>query len=453
MQRRQFLLASALGCVANPVWAQANDFRALVAVVLDGGNDAFNSFVPSDSTRYEAYARARGAVALPRAELVPLTAELSLHPRLQPLAGLWNAQQLAIVHNVGPLARPTNGEDLAAWDARGDYVLLPDALYSHFHQICLWEAGGVRAAQPYSWIARLTQRLSVRSSTFSLAGNRRLTAGLPGGALALPLPGVGYDAGALNHPLGDVRGRKRRAAFDALLAATDTDNQLRRAFANQQRTALLYARELDALLRQAPGPSGTPDAANPELSEAFGHFWGAAGGTLSRQLYQVAKTLKSRALVGGSRHFYVVVLGGFDTHAQQRRLQDPLLAELARALTAFQTALERLGLHQQVTTFTLSEFGRTLVANGSAGTDHGWGGDQLVLGGAVLGGRSVGQYPSLHLGASDDTGFGRWIPSSAVDQYAATLLRWWGADEPTLDAVFSNLRNFPRRDLGFMRPD
>jgi uncharacterized protein (DUF1501 family) len=234
------------------------------------------------------------------------------------------------------------------------------------------------------------------------------------------------------------------------MLANESSNAIHRAYVVQQRSALRYATQLDELMRQAP-TGGNADPVNGELSSAFGHLIGPKGGYLSKQLYQVAKMIKHRSTLGGTRHLYLVMLPGFDTHARQRNVQDPLLGELATAVGGFQAAMQAIGAWNQVTCFTISEFGRTVSANASSGTDHGWAGDQIVLGGAVEGGRSFGRYSSLQPGGIDDAGHGRRIPSTSVDQYAATLARWWGIDDAGLTKIFPNLANFASRDIGFFR--
>ena len=191
---------------------------------------------------------------------------------------------------------------------------------------------------------------------------------------------------------------------------------------------------------------------------------GSVTNPLGSQLYQVARFVHARATVRGSRQIFFVQLGGFDTHAGQVGASAldgehaAVLGTLATAMAAFWQALKAIGMTDRVTLFTQSDFGRTFAPNQTQGTDHAWGNHHLVLGGAVAGRRSYGTYPTLALGGPDDVGVddwelqGRWIPTTSVDQYAATLLRWWGLAEPQLDAVRPNLRNFgAARNLGFMR--
>jgi uncharacterized protein (DUF1501 family) len=183
---------------------------------------------------------------------------------------------------------------------------------------------------------------------------------------------------------------------------------------------------------------------------------------LPRQLYQVAKLIAANATVQGNRQIYFAQLGGFDTHGNQIGADSlvgqhaNLLKSVGDALACFYNAMKALGMADAVTAFTQSDFGRTFTINNSSGTDHAWGNNHLVVGGAVRGGLTYGTYPQLVLGGPDDVGQdswelqGRWIPTTGVDQYAATLLGWFGASEGQLDAVLPNLRNFTTRRLGFL---
>jgi len=202
----------------------------------------------------------------------------------------------------------------------------------------------------------------------------------------------------------------------------------------------LAVRSSEALAGALSGDNGIIDAA----------FAGVSSG-LADQLYQAAKLIAARTALGVSRQGFFTQMGGYDTHNEQRGELARRYDELGPALAAFQRALDGLGVAGEVTTFTLSDFNRTFRVNANAGTDHAWGGLQLVLGGAVRGGAMYGTYPDLTLNGPDDASdYGAWIPTASFDQYGATLARWFGVPVEALQAVFPNLASFPVKDLGFL---
>jgi len=451
MNRRQILKSlvgggalSALGglemLLATPAYAQSTSgYRALVCIGLYGGNDGANMVVPIDAA-YDAYAAVRGTLAIPKASLAPIGSAFGLHPALAPLAQYWSNGKLAPVFNVGPLARPTTRAQLVAGSAS-----LPDNLFSHSDQQNLWESGGASVLGRTGWGGRLMESLgSDPVIAFGDAG--RLGVGASRTTLALPGPGSNFA------PSGSFTGThvKRRAALDTL-ASTPRSNQLVAAFANIQKTALARSASLGSVIQISP----TTTPGDP-LNALFGNLQGEFNTGIAKQLYQVAKMLRERATVGGSRHVYMVSQTGYDTHNDHLARQGTLLGQLAPALVAFQTALAQLGLEDSVTSFTLSDFGRTLKPNASAGTDHGWGNHHFVLGGAVKGGKTYGSFPSLTLGGADDYGVnnwewqGRWIPGTAVDQYVGTLAAWMGLSEAQILSMLPQLGQFSTRNLGFV---
>ena len=174
--------------------------------------------------------------------------------------------------------------------------------------------------------------------------------------------------------------------------------------------------------------------------------------TLGRQLEQVAKIIKVKSALGIKRQIFFCSLDGFDHHTNQLADQNRLLADLNAALGAFYDATIELGVSDSVTTFTESEFGRTLQGSAGVGSDHGWGSHHIVLGGAVKGGDLYGRFPTLALGGPDDTASrGVWIPTTSLDQYGATLASWLGVTASGLATVFRNLSNFTPANLGFLQ--
>lgn len=470
-RRRRFLrsgsaLAAALGSgtlgnlLLGARSARAADYKALVCVFLYGGNDGLNTIVPTDDTRYGQYSGVRRALAIPRSELVTLGGiDYGLHPALSALAGAWNAGHLAPVFNVGPLYQPlTKAQFRAAADSS---ALIPDNLFSHSDQQVLWESGTTDSQERTGWGGRAAATLATANPVISVGGTPRFGQSALVPPLVLPGPGSTFGVHGMQPQDPEwAPMAARKAAIDALYAESQ-EVELADVYTQMQRDAFAVSERLAAIVKTQPGDAG----ASAAIDSAFASLIDGSELTtgLASQLYQVAKLIEANATVQGDRQIFFVELDGFDTHGNQIGSgptvgqHAELLAELGDALAAFHQAMTTLGLADAVTSFTQSDFGRTFVPNNSSGTDHAWGNQQLVLGGAVHGGTSYGSYPQLVLGGEDDVGVeswelqGRWIPTTSVDQYAATLLRWFGASDAQLDAVLPNLQNFGAdRTLGFV---
>jgi uncharacterized protein (DUF1501 family) len=416
----------------------AADYKALVCVFLYGANDAHNTVVPYDAASYAGYATVRGALAWQAAELAPLAPtvplpsgrQVALPNALAPLATLFAAGQCAVVANVGPLVVPT---DRTSFNARS--VPLPPKLFSHNDQQSVWQASAPEGAK-VGWGGRIGDLLASNNANQlftcnSLTGN------------AVFLSGQTVQPFAIDPAQGSI-------PFSALTAGTLYGSA---AGVNALRTTLtrsrthLFESDLRAINQRSIDSNtalATALAAAPALTTTF-----PAGNTLAAQLAMVAKVVSVSAELGAKRQVFMVSLGGFDTHSNQDTTHPALLTQLAAAIDAFQKAMVELNAAQKVTLFTASDFGRTLTINGD-GTDHGWGGHHFVVGGAVKGKQVVGSYPDLTSNASTDAGNGRLIPTTAVEQYAATLARWMGVADSDLPLVLPNLGNFATRDLGFM---
>ena len=410
--------------------AAFDDYKALVCVFLYGGVDGNNLVVPLDAAGYAQYAGVRtpaSGVNLPQGELLPIqpanaATPYGLHPDLSDIHPLFAQGRLAVLANVGPLNVPTTRANY--------YSDRPSNLFSHSDQQNQWQSSVSDGPSASGWGGRIADRLAGANGTFpvvtSIAGSSLFIAG--GTAMPLALPATGGLA---------LQASDARIAGVESANAADRDNAYDRAAGEIFSQGVALARVVNPVL-SAPTSAVTP------------YFNGLSSG-IAQQLQQVARLVEARAVTGAKRQVFFVSLGGFDTHANELNTLATLLGQLSPALRAFHDTMGALGVGERVTTFTLSDFGRTLQPASGGGTDHAWGNHHFILGGAVRGGRLFGTYPTLARAGPDDADTsGRWIPTTSVEQYGATLARWFGLAEPDLAAVFPRLSRFAPGDLGFL---
>ncbi len=413
------------------VAAGASDYRALVCLFLFGGNDGNNTVVPYDD--YASYQQVRGsAINIPKTELLQIAAPsqgatFGLHPALAEVQSLYAQGKAAILTNVGTLVQRITRSEYLAGGPR------PDSLYSHSDQQGQWQSAIVRGTDPTSqsgWGGRTADA----------------AAGLAGGAFPMVVSVAGiplFTTGASSRPFvpgsglqgygTDALAKARYTALRALLTL-DTSNTLVSAAGAIGASAIDNSNTLNAAL-----------AAAPALATPF------PPSSLGKQFQQIARILSVRSALGMKRQIFFASLNGFDTHTDELATQQTLLTEVSQALGAFYAATVELGIADAVTTFTLSDFGRTFEPASGGGTDHAWGSHHFIVGGAVKGGDFYGTYPTLALAGPDDASFeGRWIPTTAVDEYGATLAQWFGVSGAGLSSVFPNLGRFASGGLGFM---
>jgi uncharacterized protein (DUF1501 family) len=418
----------------------ASDYKALVCLFLQGGNDANNLIIPVDATSYAAYAAARSNLALPVAGVLPITPRTSdgrswgLHPALAEIQGLFGAGKAGIMANVGSLVQPTT---LAQYKASS--VPLPRQLFSHSDQQVQWQSSIPDKVPVTGWGGRLADLVNAfntnnqLSMSISLAGTNFFQVGTSVSQYAISSSGAVTFAGTTggNNPL---RYTAQKDLFNAAQPALfDT------AFAGLSSASIANSDLVNTVLATAP-----------VITTAFPNT------TLGNQLKMAAKLISTSGSFGLKRQVFFCQVGGYDLHAGQVSAADPLtgshatlFTQLSQALSAFYNATVELGVANQVTTFTASDFGRTYSSNGD-GSDHGWGNHQLILGGAVKGGDIYGRMPVLTVNGPDDTGRGRWIPTTSVDEYAATLASWFGVSGTNLPVVLPNISRFAHPNLGFL---
>ncbi|MBK6725850.1 MAG: DUF1501 domain-containing protein [Xanthomonadales bacterium] len=425
------------------------DYRALVCVFLYGGNDSFNMVVPRDVSAHATYTATRSGIAVPRSQLVALTPTASgaayglhpgvvtgtgtpPHPSVSTLAGLFNQANspLAIVANTGPLLYPVTKTQY-----QNESVPVPPQLFSHEDQATYWQTPTANSLDRMGWGGLLADRFGASNTNQNLAmtistdGENVLESGED--VVPYFLNAWGVDRISNIDPTWSDPTDRRAALYQLLNAPLS--HPLERTYANGfKRTVSNYEQVISAL------------AAAPDFDAVFGTD-ASIEDYLTRQLKMVARLIAVRDTLQMQRQIFFVGLGGFDNHDTQLADHPGLIRAIANGLTKFYQATQTMGIADQVTTFTASEFGRTLTNNGD-GTDHGWGGHHLVLGGAVNGGQFYGRFPSLAASASnpDDAGWGQIIPTTSVDQYAWTLARWYGLpdDAGGRGLVFPNVTRF-----------
>ena len=452
-----------------------SDYRALVCIFLNGGNDGNNTVIPNhnDSTisNYGVYSAARSSLGLsiPQANLantaisVPRMSNLSygLHPGLGvlPLSGtfvinrgiheLWGMGKMAIVANAGTLVAPMTRTQFL-----NNSVKKPYLLFSHPDQITQAQGGRSDLPSLTGWAGRIADlRNTVDNPSglipmiTSIAGAQLFTNGITTHPIGLPdsatNPGVALTPAGFSNNAAD---NARKAAFNALRGIDLSSNVV--AAASQVTDAAISA--------------GTALQTSQNTTVPFPDT------DLGRQLRQVARIIKTRTALNANRQIFFCELVGFDNHSVQVFAQGNQLTVLSQAMRSFYDEMVAQGISDKVTQFTLSDFGRSLLPDGNSssdvGTDHAWGSNYFVIGGGITGSDFYGMngangtpYPQLIVNTADDADSGsgargRWIPATSVEQYGATLARWFGVPEANLINVFPKLVNFTNTNLGFMQP-
>ena len=421
------LASSQIGLLSRAAHADVTEgYCAMVCILLAGGADSFNMLLPYDQARYDMYAGVRSDLALPREDVLPLNfagtggQEFAVHPGLGEVQQLFDDGNLAFVANIGPLAEPTSR---AAYD--GNLARLPLGLFSHSDQIAVWQtaAAGERIFTGFG--GRMADLVEPQVNTgpvsmnISLSGNSLFQTGAEAtGYVMDAADGVRFAAG-----YDDPNNTVLINTVDRMLAV-DYQDAFRQSYSQIMRGSIDAGVELDTALQSAP-----------TLTSTFSQ------GGLSEALAQVAQIISVRDQLGVSRQTFFITIGGWDHHDEVINNQANMLPGISRGLSEFQAAMTELGVQDAVTTFTISDFGRTLTSNGR-GSDHGWGGHNLIMGGSVNGGQIYGEYPDLTPGGELDVGRGRYLPTTSVDEMYAELAMWFGIAAGDVEQVLPNIGRF-----------
>jgi len=435
-----------------------SDYKALVCVFMYGGNDSFNTIVPMSGQDLTDYLGARSDLAITSGlhALTPTAGpgNYGLHPGLTEIASLFNSGKAAVVANVGSLLYPITQQEY-----EDGTVPTPSQLFSHDDQTNQWQTSRPDDPNANGWGGRIADLLHTANTgavpmSITLSGQNRFQRGAvvnqfsvdswgascaatgdpdcgPFQVTTMSYLGDGPESWLINWDDSNVVANDV-AAYNALIASGTQAHVLERAYADAATHTIANSTLINGALGGTTLTTTFPDT------------------DIGNQLAAVAMLIKVRAALGMSRQIYFVAVGNYDTHGTQLTDQNDNLTQLSQGIDAFYRETLAQGIANNVTTFTASDFGRSLAVNGD-GTDHGWGGHHFVVGGAVNGKRIYGTMPSLKADNNpDDTGYGQIIPTTAVDQYAATLASWFGVDASSVNDIFPNIGRFASSNLGFM---
>jgi uncharacterized protein (DUF1501 family) len=423
-----------------------NDYRALVCLFLYGGNDANNMLVPTSSTEYNQYAAARGTLAIPKDTLLGLSPVVGdgrtygLHPGCPELQALFNTGKLALINNVGTLVGPITRAQFIAKSAA-----VPPSLFSHNDQQVQWQTSVPDQISRTGWAGRCSDIIDHLNSVSSNGAKVSMNISLAGsnvievGNLVSPYKVSTTGAISPNLPTSGTGPAQLQTLKD--LIALEHVNLMEKSIANTTTNAIRSGETINTAIAPTRDTGTAPPWAWTSPFPAT---------SLGNQLKMIARLIAARAALGHKRQLYFAAVSGYDLHGDQLAPHANLLRDLSRSVKAFYDATVQLGVANDACLFTVSDFGRTFPINNIFGSDHGWGNHQLVVGGGVQGQRLYGNFPTLAVNGPDDTGLGRWIPTTAVDEYSATLAKWFGVSAAEMPTVFPNIHRFAQPDLGFM---
>ena len=415
------------------------EYKGLVCLLQAGGNDSFNMLMPRSGDAYNQYSITRSNLAIPQNEILPINPlnpdgqQYGIHPAMPEVQELFDQQKLSFISNVGTLIEPTTKEQF-----QSGIHPLPLGLFSHADQIQQWQTGRPHERSAYGWAGRMTDLIQSMNSNENISMNISLsgTNVFQHGPNAVEYVISSQGATGIEGYGGDWYDAYRTQAIDNMLDA-EYEDIYKKTYVNTIRNSNQATMEFQEAIAQVP-PFQTQFSDN-EISQSFA---------------MIAKVIAAREILGFSRQTFFVNSGGWDHHDEVLDNQSEMLPLISKALSEFNSAMEELGISEDVTTFSISDFARTLTSNGN-GTDHAWGGNVMVMGGSVNGGQIFGSYPFLELDGPLDVGNGVLIPTISVDEYLSELALWFGVSPSELNSIFPNLVNFydpasPNLPIGFL---
>ena len=425
------LKAAGAASLANSGVIKSGDYKALVCILLQGGNDSFNMLMPRDGQPYQEYLNTRSNLALDKNDMLPITPKTSdgrsfgIHPSLVNLQRFFDEGKLAFLSNVGTLIEPTSTDDFFL-----ESVQLPLGLLSHSDQIAHWQTAFPQDRTAIGWGGKIADLIGdmnnnqTLSMNISLNGSNVFQTGRNSIEYAIdPVRGpesiIGYNDN------GDPFERIRTKAINSIVDKSYSDI-FEKTYIDVIRNSRDAYVQYDNALQRLPNFNVGFDTDEWRIGESFN---------------MVARTIAARDHLDMQRQTFFINFEGWDHHDEVIMAQEEQFGALDAALSSFQQVLDDLGLAENVTTFVISDFARTLTSNGN-GTDHAWGGNVFVLGGAVKGGDIYGRYPSISLGDNSDLGGGIFVPELSADEYFAELALWFGVPAQDLPLIFPNIRNF-----------
>jgi uncharacterized protein (DUF1501 family) len=416
-----------LGAATKLNTAVQGSYKALVCLYFDGGADSFNMLIPTTSDEYATYSNARSNLALNAADTLPIAPAnvggltYGIHPSLTGMQSMFNNGNLCFINNIGTLVNPISKQQFY-----NEEVPVPLGLFSHSDQTNQWQTAEVRERLYKGWAGRISDLLYDTNTNHKISMNISLNGANPfqSSEKSVEYTVNPYSRSGLTG-YDDMYnwGIERRAAVNTLLTSTFSD-PFKSTYNNT------FKSSLDASLEFQTAIDQVPDFVTP-FEDNY----------LSNNFKMVAKVIAAREQLGFTRQIFYINFGGWDTHDELLNSQQNLFGEVDKALTQFNQVLQELGVHEDVLTFSMSEFGRTLSSNGN-GTDHAWGGNVFAMGGPVKGNQLFGQYPMLTLDGDLDVGGGVLIPTTPNDLYFAEMALWFGVPKSELSTILPNIGNF-----------